>query len=165
MIASFEDPNPVLFFEHKALYRSLEGDVAEGYYNTEIGKAKCLREGNELSIITYGLGVHWAVDAVKRKNIDADILDLRTIVPLDYEAIESSVRKTGKAIVLHEDTLFGGIGAEISAYITEHLFESLDGPVIRVASLDTPIPFNSALEKQFLANNRLDEALDKLKAY
>jgi len=165
LIASFEDPNPVLFFEHKALYRSLEGDVAEGYYNTEIGKAKCLREGNELSIITYGLGVHWAVDAVKRKNIDADILDLRTIVPLDYEAIESSVRKTGKAIVLHEDTLFGGIGAEISAYITEHLFESLDGPVIRVASLDTPIPFNSALEKQFLANNRLDEALDKLKAY
>ena len=105
------------------------------------------------------------MDAVKRKNIDADILDLRTIVPPDYEAIESSVRKTGKAIVLHEDTLFGGIGAEISAYISEHLFESLDGPVIRVASLDTPIPFNSALEKQFLANNRLDEALDKLKAY
>jgi len=165
LIASFEDPNPVLFFEHKALYRSLEGDVAEGYYNTEIGKANCVREGSELSIITYGLGVHWAKDAAERKNIDADILDLRTIVPLDYEAIEASVRKTGKAIILHEDTMFAGIGAEISAYITEYLFESLDGPVMRVASLDTPIPFNSALEKQFLANNRLDDALDKIIAY
>ena len=165
ILAAFEDPNPILFFEHKALYRSISAEVPEGYYTVEIGKAAIAREGSELSIITYGMGVHWAQKVVDTLGIDAEILDMRTLLPLDFPAVERSVKKTGKALVLHEDTLTGGIGAEISAYISEHLFEFLDAPVARVASLDTPVPFSTILEEQFLPTRRLEEKLLKLYQY
>jgi len=165
LLAAFEDPNPVMFFEHKALYRSLTTDVPDGYYTVEIGKATLAREGNEVSIITYGMGVHWATAAIEEMGIDADVLDLRSLLPLDYEAVKTTVLKTNKVIILHEDTLTGGIGAEISAYISEHLFEHLDAPVMRVASLDTPFPFAKELEKGFLPVERFREALIKLMEY
>ncbi len=165
LLAAFEDPNPVLFFEHKALYRSLTDEVPEGFYTEEIGKAKVVRSGKELSIITYGLGVHWATKMVDELAIDAEVLDLCTLLPLDYEAIEKTVQRTNKVLLLHEDTLTGGIGGEISAYISEHCFEYLDAPVLRVASLDTPVPFAIPLEQQFLAQSRLKAALEKLLAY
>ncbi|MCB0760174.1 MAG: dehydrogenase E1 component subunit alpha/beta [Flavobacteriales bacterium] len=159
---SFEDPNPVIFFEHKYLYRSLQEDVAEGYYTLPFGQAKLRQEGNKLSIITYGLGVHWALDYVKANDIDADVLDLRTLAPLDEEAIFTSVRKTGRALVLHEDCMTGGIGGELSALITENCFAHLDAPVRRCASMDTPVPFATDLERNFLANNRLGEVISEL---
>ncbi len=165
LLAAFEDPNPVMYFEHKALYRSVSGLVPDDYYTVEIGKAALAREGKELSIITYGMGVHWALKAVEELGVDADILDLRTLLPLDYHAIENTVKKTNKALVLHEDTLFGGIGGEIAAYISEHLFEYLDAPVMRVASLDTPVPFTPALERIFLPEERLRKQLRRLKSY
>ena len=165
MLAAIEDPNPVMIFEHKALYRSLTGMVPENYYLTPIGKAKLIKEGKELSIITYGMGVHWAKKAIKEKNISADILDLRTLLPLDKESIFESVIKTNKVLVLHEDCLTGGIGGEISSLINENCFESLDAPVIRCASMDTPVPFASDLEEQFLANKNLNEKIDYLINY
>jgi len=166
LIASINDPNPVMYFEHKALYRSISGPVPDDYYSIEIGKAKWIQEGEDISIITYGAGVHWAADyAAKHPNISFDILDLRTLLPLDYTAIRSSVSKTGKVLLLHEDTLIGGIGGEISAWISEHCFELLDAPILRCASLDTPVPFNTDLEKNFLANSRLDEYIKRLKEY
>ncbi len=165
LLASFEDPNPVMYFEHKALYRSTSGQVPDDYYTVEIGKAAIVKEGESLSIITYGMGVHWALKAVETLGIDAEVLDLRTLLPLDWEAIDRTVRKTGKVLVLHEDTMFGGIGGEISGYISEHLFEYLDAPVIRVASLDTPIPFSPALESIFLPESRLAVQLKRLIAY
>ncbi len=165
LIASFEDPNPVLYFEHKALYRSISGDVPTDYYTVEIGKANLVQEGSEVSIITYGYGVHWATKVVEEMGISADILDLRTLLPLDYEAIEITVQKTNKVLILHEDTLFGGLGGEIAAHISEHLFEHLDGPVLRAASLDTPIPFSTMLEKQFLPVERFRQQLEKLLRY
>jgi 2-oxoisovalerate dehydrogenase E1 component len=165
ILAAFEDPNPVMFFEHKALYRSISADVPEGYYTVEIGKAAVVRKGKELSVITYGMGVHWALKTVEELGIDAEILDLRTLLPLDFNAIGESVKKTGKAIVLHEDTLTGGIGAEIAAYISEHLFEYLDAPVVRSAALDTPVPFAIPLEQQFLPPRRFKEKLLKLWQY
>ncbi|MFL2579812.1 MAG: thiamine pyrophosphate-dependent enzyme [Parvicellaceae bacterium] len=165
MLAAIEDPNPVMIFEHKALYRSLTGMVPENYYLTPIGKAKLVEEGKELSIITYGMGVHWAKKAIKEKNISADILDLRTLLPLDKESIFESVIKTNKVLVLHEDCLTGGIGGEISSLINENCFESLDAPVIRCASMDTPVPFASDLEEQFLANKNLNEKIDYLINY
>ena len=165
LLASFEDPNPVLYFEHKALYRRLTEAVPDEYYTVEIGKARLAREGSEVSIITYGMGVLWAEKVCTEKGINADIVDLRTLLPLDYDAIDASVQKTGKAIILHEDTLFGGLGGEIAAYIGEHLFEYLDAPVRRVASLDTPVPFAAALERDFLPESRLREALDSLLSY
>ena len=165
LLASFEDPNPVIYFEHKALYRSLTAEIPDDYYTVEIGKARLEREGSELSIITYGMGVQWAVKAVAELGIDAEILDLRTLLPLDYDAVETTVRKTGKVLVLHEDTLTGGIGGELSAWIAEHCFESLDAPVLRVASLDIPVPFAANLEKLFLPVERLREKLEQLVAY
>jgi len=165
LLAAFEDPNPILFFEHKALYRSIKGDVPQGYYTTEIGKAATAHAGNQAVIITYGLGVHWAKKLVTEKVLDVEILDLRTLLPLDYAAIDLAVKKTNRVLLLHEDTLFGGIGGELSAYISENLFEYLDAPIMRVASLDTPIPFQAKLEKQFLAENRLEGQLMKLLAY
>ncbi|MBP6532694.1 MAG: dehydrogenase E1 component subunit alpha/beta [Bacteroidia bacterium] len=166
LIASaIEDPNPVMFFEHKALYRSITGMVPENYYTTEIGKAKLIQEGNDISIITYGLGVHWALEVLKEENISADLIDLRTLLPWDKEAVEKSIRKTGKAIVLHEDTLTGGIGGEIAAHIAEHCFEHLDAPIIRSASLDTPVPMNLELEWNFLPKKRFKEQLHKLLGY
>jgi 2-oxoisovalerate dehydrogenase E1 component len=164
--AAIEDPNPVIFFEHKYLYRSLKEEVCEDYFTVEIGKAKTVLSGKDLTIITYGLGVHWAKElADTRKDISIEILDLRTLLPLDHEAIFEAVRKTGKVIVLHEDCMTGGIGGELVALITENCFEYLDAPVLRVASLDTPVPFAVSLEKQFLPQDRLTEAIEKLKNY
>jgi 2-oxoisovalerate dehydrogenase E1 component len=166
LLRSFEDPNPVLFFEHKALYRSLRQDVPEGYYTLPIGKAATIKEGNDLTIISYGMGVHWALDALKNHpEINADLIDLRTLLPLDEQAIIDSVNKTGKAIILHEDTMFNGIGGEISAIISEKCFENLDAPVMRVGGMDTAIPFAADLEKHFLANYRFEEKLVELFKY
>lgn len=166
LLASLADPNPVLFFEHKALYRSISGEVPEGYYSIPIGKARTIREGSDISIITYGAGVHWAMEYVSQHpEISVDMLDLRSLLPLDYAAIRNSVSRTGKVIVLHEDTLTGGIGGEISAWIGEHCFELLDAPVLRCASLDTPVPFNLELEKNFLAKSRLATTVDRLMRY
>ncbi len=166
LIAAINDPNPVIFFEHKALYRSVSGMVPDEYYEIEIGKAKHVMAGEHVSIITYGAGVHWALDyAKKNPAISIDILDLRTLLPLDYEAIKASVMRTGRVLLLHEDSLIGGIGGEISAWITENCFHLLDAPVIRCASLDTPIPFNIELEKNFMAYTRLREKIEKLMGY
>ncbi len=166
LIAAINDPNPVLYFEHKALYRSISGNVPDEYYEIEIGKARIVQYGEDISIITYGSGVHWATEyANAHPDISIEILDLRTLLPLDYNAIKESVERTGKVLILHEDTLIGGIGGEISAWINEHCYELLDAPVIRCASLDTPIPFNSELEKNFLAKARLDESVMKLINY
>lgn len=166
LIAAINDPNPVLFFEHKALYRSVSGEVPAEYYEIEIGKARHMREGDEISIITYGAGVLWAEDyAAEHPEISIDILDLRTLLPLDYLAIRAAVQRTGRVLLLHEDTLTGGIGGEIAAWIAENCFGLLDAPVMRCASLDTPIPFNIELENNFMAKARLDETIQKLLRY
>ena len=166
LATAFEDPNPVLFFEHKALYRSIRQEVPEGYYNLPFGKASLLKEGEDISIITYGAGVHWALEVLeKNPEINADLIDLRTLVPLDTETIFDSVKKTGKAIILQEDTLFGGIASDISAMLTENCFEYLDGPVMRVGSLETPVPFARNLENQYLPKERFVRALKDLIAY
>jgi 2-oxoisovalerate dehydrogenase E1 component len=165
MTAAIEDPNPVMIFEHKALYRSLTADVAEDYFTTPIGKAKLIQEGKELSIITYGMGVHWSKKIVEEMNISVDILDLRTLLPLDEKAIFKSVVKTNKVLIVHEDSLTGGIGGELSSLINENCFENLDAPITRCASLDTPVPFADELEKQFLANNTIKEKIEFLINY
>ncbi len=166
LIAAINDPNPVMYFEHKALYRSISGSVPEEYYEIEIGKARHVREGDEISIITYGAAVHWAEDyAAEHPEISIDILDLRTLAPLDYNSIRESVERSGKVLILHEDTLIGGIGGEIAAWIAEHCFGLLDAPVMRCASMDTPIPFAIELENNFMAKSRLDEVVKKLLSY
>jgi 2-oxoisovalerate dehydrogenase E1 component len=166
LIAAINDPNPVMYFEHKALYRSVSGPVPDEYYEIEIGKAKHVREGDEVSIITYGSGVLWADDhAAEHPEISIDILDLRTLSPLDYIAIRASVQRTGRVLILHEDTLTGGIGGEIAAWIGEHCFSLLDAPVMRCASLDTPVPFSIELENNFLAKSRLAETIFQLVSY
>lgn len=166
LIAAINDPNPIMYFEHKALYRSISGPVPEKYYEVEIGKASVVREGTEMAIITYGSGVHWAIEyADSHPDVNIYILDLRTLLPLDYDAIKEAVAKTGKVLVLHEDTLTGGLGGEISAWITENCFEMLDAPVVRCASLDTPVPFNRTLEDNFLAKSRLADKIQKLLVY
>jgi len=163
LLAAFEDPNPVMYFEHKALYRSITEDVSEDYFTIPFGQARLVKEGNDLTIVTYGLGVHWAIEALSNNpNIQADLIDLRTLAPLDTETIYSSVRKTGKVIVMHEDTLTGGIAGEIAALITEHCFDYLDAPVMREGSLDTPVPMNVDLENNFLPKERFVEKLLKL---
>ncbi len=163
---AFEDPNPVIFFEHKGLYRNISGDVPNDFYTIPFGKAQLIKQGEKITIVTYGLGVHWALDYLKQyPGLSADLIDLRTLLPLDMETIYASVKKTGRVIVLHEDSLTGGIGGEIAARIGEHCFEHLDAPVVRCASLDTPIPFNAELEKNFLANKYLENAIDKLLRY
>lgn len=163
--AALEDPNPYLYFEHKALYRSLSAAIPDEYYTIEIGKASLVRNGTEVSIITYGMGVHWAVAAVEEMACDADILDLRTLSPWDKEAVAKSVKKTGKVIFLQEDCVTGGIGAEICAWISENCFEYLDAPVMREGSLDTPVPFAPSLEKNFLPVERFKKKLQDLIAY
>ena len=166
LCASINDPNPVLFFEHKALYRSIYQDVSEDYYTIEIGRASLLKEGNDVTIITYGAGVHWALDTLKtHPNISADLIDLRTLQPLDEVAIFTSVKKTGKVIFLQEDSLFGSISSDVSALITENCFEFLDAPVKRVASIETPIPFQGELEKQYLPKHRFAFELKTLIDY
>ncbi len=166
LISSVEDPNPVMFFEHKALYRSISEEVSEDYYTTEIGKAMLVRKGNDVTIITYGFGVHWAIEALdKNPDISADLIDLRTLLPWDKKTVKASILKTNRVIILHEDTLIGGIGGEISAYLSEHCFDHLDAPVMRVASLDTPIPMSAELEWNFLPKRRFEDALRKIVAY
>jgi len=166
LIAAINDPNPVMYFEHKGLYRSVSGQVSEEYYEIEIGKARLVQAGSDISIITYGAAVYWATEyASKHPDISIEITDLRSLLPLDYDAIKATVEKTGKILLLHEDCLTGGIGAEISAWINEHCFEHLDAPVLRCASLDTPIPFNTELEKNFMASARLGETVERLLAY
>jgi 2-oxoisovalerate dehydrogenase E1 component len=165
LISAIENPNPVLFFEHKALYRSIRGNVPVGYYNIEIGKAKMLNVGADISIITYGSGVYEALKTIKKLDLNADLIDLRTLAPLDKDCIISSVNKTGKAIILQEDSLFGGIASDISSIIMENCFENLDAPVIRVGSLDTPIPFDENLEKQYLPFQRFESEILKLISY
>ena len=166
LISSIEDPNPVLFFEHKALYRSVRQDVPEGYYNLPLGKACHLTHGNDLTIITYGAPVHKALEIIKKIDTHTfDLIDLRSLCPLDKNAIINSVKKTGKAIILQEDSMFGGLASEISSIIMENCFEYLDAPVIRVASLDTPIPFEKSLEDQYLPYDRFEIELNKLLNY
>lgn len=166
LLASFEDPNPIMFFEHKVLYRSISGQVPDDYYTVEIGKANIIREGEDITVITYGAGVHWAREyAAQHPDTSLYILDLRTLLPLDYEAVKAAVQATGKVLLLHEDTLIGGLGGEISAWISEHCFEYLDAPVIRCASLDTPVPFAIELEQNFLAKSRLKASIQKLLSY
>ena len=165
LLAALEDPNPVLFFEHKALYRNLSEKVPTGYYTEEIGKAKLITEGEQLTIVTYGMGVLWAKASCESMGVNADIIDLRSLAPIDYNAIEKSIKKTNKVLILHEDNMTGGIGGELSAYIGEHLFEHLDGPVVRCASMDTPFPFAGNLEKEYLASFDLENKLNKLLSY
>ncbi|MBF30293.1 MAG: dehydrogenase [Aequorivita sp.] len=166
LATSIEDPNPVMFFEHKALYRSIRQDVPTDYYTLPLGKASLLKEGKDVTIITYGAGVHWALETLEQNpEIKADLIDLRTLVPLDTEAIYKSVKKTGKAIILQEDSMFGGIASDISALITENCFEHLDAPVKRVASLETPIPFAANLESGYLPKEKFKENLLELLSY
>jgi 2-oxoisovalerate dehydrogenase E1 component len=164
--ASIEDPNPVMYFEHKYIYRTVSEEIPENYYTVELGKAKIRSIGSDATIITYGLGVHWALEIIKSfKNDSIEIIDLNTLVPWDKELVFNSIKKTGKVLLLSEDTLINGFIGEISATISEEIFEHLDAPIIRVASLDTPVPFSNNLEKGFLSNNRLKEKLEKLLEY
>ncbi len=166
LLASFNDPNPVLFFEHKGLYRSNETFVPDGYYEIEIGKAKTVSEGNDLTIITYGAAVHWAIEATKNfPDYSFEILDLRSLLPWDKEAVREAVKKTGKVMVFHEDCLTGGVGGEIAAWIGEHCFTFLDAPVMRTGSLDSPVPFNLHLEQNFLPKQRIVDDLKRLLEY
>lgn len=166
LLQSFADPNPVMFFEHKKLYRSLKSSVPEGYYTTPFGKARFHKKGDDLTIITYGMGVHIALDSLKKHpEIKADLIDLRTLIPLDKNSILGSVRKTGKAIILHEDTLTSGFGGEIVSLIAEEVFEELDAPIFRIGSMDTPVPFQADLEKQFMPDAEFEEKLLKLWKY
>ena len=166
LISSINDPNPVMFFEHKALYRSISEEVPENDYTINIGEANLLISGNDISIISYGMGVHWALEVIKEMTeISFDLIDLRTLIPLDKEMVFKSANKTGKIIVLHEDTMIGGFGSEISSLINEHCFENLDAPVVRCSSLDTPVPFSLNLEKEFLAKSRLKKQIINLYEY
>ena len=164
--ASIEDPNPVMYFEHKYIYRTVSEEIPENYYTLELGKAKIRSIGADVTIITYGLGVHWALDVIKSfKNHSIEIIDLNTLIPWDKELVFNSIKKTGKVLLLSEDTLINGFIGEISATISEEIFEYLDAPIIRVGSLDTPVPFSNNLEKSFLSNSRLKEKLEKLLKY
>ncbi len=166
LATAIEDPNPVMFFEHKALYRSVYQEVTEGYFTIPFGKASVLKEGSDVTIVTYGAGVHWALKTLEENaTISADLLDLRTLQPLDTDAVFTSVKKTGKVIILQEDSMFGGIASDLSAQITENCFEDLDAPVKRCASIETPIPFVKHLENNYLPKNRFVEDLKELLAY
>ncbi len=165
LMSAFEDPGPVMFFEHKALYRATPGPVPEQPYGIPFGKARTVHKGGAMSIITYGMGVHWATAVQQETGADIEIIDLRTLVPLDTEAVLMSAKKTGRVLLLHEDTLTAGFGGELAALIAEQAFEHLDAPIVRVASWDTPVPFAISLENGFLPKNRLREAVERLMAY
>ena len=165
LCSSIDDNNPVLFFEHKALYRSIKGEIPEKMYDIEIGKSKVVKEGSDLSIITYGMGVHWALDYARKSKYDIEIIDLRTLAPLDIKGIKKTVEKTNRVLILHEDNITGGIGAEISAIITENSFDSLDAPVMRLGSADTPVPFSKELENIYLPINKIDRVIHKLMSF
>jgi 2-oxoisovalerate dehydrogenase E1 component len=164
--AAIEDPNPVMYFEHKLMYRSISDEIPDDYYTVPVGKANLVSEGNDISIITYGMGVIWAKEIMKELSYaSADILDLRTLLPWDKEAVEASVRKTGRAIVVTEDCLTGSITSEIAAWISECCFENLDAPVLREGSLDTAVPFSPPLEQQFLPKQRIKDRILELLSY
>ncbi len=163
--AAIEDPNPFLYFEHKALYRSISGKVSDDYYTTEVGKAVVTKQGTDVTIVTYGMGVHWADQAAVEASHSIEIIDLRTLLPWDKDTVAKSVKKTGRVLILHEDCMTGGIGGEIASWISENCFEWLDAPVMREASLDTPVPFAADLEKNFLPNSRLGEKIESLISY
>lgn len=165
LCAAINDPNPVMYFEHKYLYRSLSGEVPSDYYALEIGKAHIEREGQDLTIITYGMGVHWAKEYAAEQEASIEVIDLRTLLPWDQKTVRDSVEKTNRALVLHEDCMTGGIGAEIASWIMENCFQHLDAPVLRVASLDTPVPFAAHLENNFLPKDRLKEKVKEILAY
>ncbi|MBW7867755.1 MAG: dehydrogenase [Brumimicrobium sp.] len=166
LAAAIEDPNPVMFFEHKYLYRSIKEEIYDDYYTTEIGKANLIREGEDVTIVSYGLGVHWAMETLdEHPEISADLIDLRTLVPMDIETVLASAKKTGRVIVFHEDVEIGGIGAEIVTQINEACFEYLDAPIRRVGSLNTPVPFNANLERNFLPKDRFKVVLQELLNY
>lgn len=166
LCAAIEDPNPVMYFEHKLLYRSIKDSIPDDYYTIEIGKARLVQDGSGLAIITYGLGVHWAREVLaEMPDADAAILDLRTLLPWDTEAVAAVVKKTNRILILHEDNLTGGIGAEISAWITENCFGYLDAPIMRAASLDTPVPFAPTLEQNYLAKSQLRTKIEALRKY
>jgi 2-oxoisovalerate dehydrogenase E1 component len=162
---SFEDPNPVIFFEHKAMYRSVSSKVPTAFYTIPFGKARIVKEGTKASIVCYGAAVHWAESAVEKLGLDVEIIDLRTLLPYDQEAIAKSVKKTNRVLVLHEDTITGGIGAEIAAWVSEDLFQYLDAPVARLGSMDTAIPFAATLEKGFLPVGKIEDKLKALLAF
>lgn len=166
LCAAFNDPNPYLYFEHKYLYRSIKATIPDDYYTVEVGKARLAQQGNDVSIVTYGMGVHWATELLaSMPEVSADVIDLRTLLPWDQEAVATSVKKTNRTLILHEDTLTGGVGAEIAAWISEQCFADLDAPVVRVAALDTPIPFAPTLEHNFLPKSRLKASLEALLSY
>lgn len=165
LIAAIEDPNPVLFFEHKALYRSIYNHVSDGYYNIELGKAFTICEGNQATVVTFGAGVHWVKQLIDKEQLNIDLIDLRTLIPLDKEAIVNSVKKTGKVLLVTEDNLTGSVISDIAAFISEECFEFLDAPVMRLGSIDTPIPFEKGLENNYLPINKLFEKLKKLLDY
>jgi 2-oxoisovalerate dehydrogenase E1 component len=166
IIAAIEDPNPVLYFEHKFLYRTLKGMVPENYFSIPIGQGKIETEGKKLTVVTYGLGVHWVKELLPQfEGNTIELIDLRSLLPWDKNLVVESVKKTNKVLIVHEDTLTGGIGAEIAAYISEHCFKFLDAPVKRIASEDTPVPFNKLLESNFLPMGRLKKAMDEMLQY
>jgi len=165
LATAIEDPNPVLFFEHKALYRSIYQDVPTEYYTLPFGKASLITQGTDFTIVSYGAGVHWAIEEVQKNEYSADIIDLRTLQPLDIETVITSVKKTGKVLVLHEDTLLGGLASDISSLIYENCFHFLDAPIKRVGSIETPIPFAKNLENNYLAKNNLHLAIKDLLNY
>ena len=166
LTSSIDDPNPVLYFEHKKLYRSVSGKVPTEPYSICLGKAKIVKKGKQLSIITYGLGVHWALEFSQSSDYDIEILDLRTLMPLDSESIFNTVKKTNRILILHEDNITGGIGAEISSLISENCFESLDAPVLRLGSIDTPTPFSSNIENDiFFPVKKIEKTINKLMSY
>ena len=164
--SSIDDPNPVLFFEHKNLYRTIRQDVKKGRYTLELGKGRIRQVGDSLTVVTYGMGVHWILDLLKDYNkSQIEVIDLNSLVPWDKELVFNSIKKTGKVLLLQEDSQFSGFMGEISSCISEEIFEYLDAPVVRLGSLDTPIPFAKELEKGYMANNRLKERLDYLLNY
>jgi 2-oxoisovalerate dehydrogenase E1 component len=166
LATAINDPNPVLFFEHKALYRSIRQDVPVDYYTLPLGVASRIKEGTDVTIITYGAAVHWALETLdKNPHISADLIDLRCLQPLDFKSVLTSVKKTNKAIILQEDSLFGSIASDISSHLMEQAFEFLDAPVKRVASIETPIPFASALEQQYLAKINFEHELKNILDY
>ena len=166
LATAIQDPNPVLFFEHKALYRSIRGEVPADYFTLPFGKASLIRTGKDITIVTYGAAVHWALETLNNNPlISADLIDLRTLQPLDIDTVINSVKKTNRVVILQEDSLFGGIASDLSAQITEQAFEYLDAPIQRVGSLNTPIPFANSLEQQYLAKRNFESALKSLLSY
>jgi 2-oxoisovalerate dehydrogenase E1 component len=168
LLAAFEDGNPVLYLEHKLLYRSAKGRVPEGRFTVPIGKARVAREGKDATVVTWGVGVSWALEAattLASEGKEIEVVDLRTLVPFDEDAVYGSVKKTSRALVLHEATTTGGFGGEIASAIGERAFEWLDAPVTRLGALDTPVPFSKALEEGFSPKGRLLWELRRLLAY